>query len=167
MSEKHHLLEDNGEDTNLDRKISPRKRRNAVVLIVLLIGSLLYSFGLPSPSSLQSEENKKHSLHHRAERILKAHPLIDGHEDFLISLRARYNNHLYSTNFTKLFEKGGLQGQLDVPRIKEGHYGGTVHLCADEFARNSRAYSAQAPSGVLSGHVRRTYLISRMRAMNL
>jgi hypothetical protein len=129
MSEKHDFLEDHREDTNFERNSSPRKRRNAVILIVLLIGSLLYSFGLPSPSLLQSEKNKRHSLRHKAEKILKAHPLIDGHEDFLISLRARYNNHLYSTNFTKLFEKGGLQGQLDVPRIKEGHYGGTVNIC--------------------------------------
>jgi len=125
MSEKNNLLEDHKEDTHFEGDNFPRKRRNAVILIVLLLGSLLFSFSLPSPSLSPSAKNQITALRHRAEQILKAHPFVDGHEDFLISLSVRYNDHLYSTNFTKLFVKGGLQGQLDVPRIKEGHYGGT------------------------------------------
>jgi membrane dipeptidase len=39
-------------------------------------------------------------------------------------LRGRYQNHLSNENLTDLFENGGLEGHVDIPRIKKGSMGG-------------------------------------------
>lgn len=51
-------------------------------------------------------------------KILKRHPLIDGHNDLLIFLRFLYPD-IYNNDFKK-----GMRGQVDIPRIEAGHYGG-------------------------------------------
>ncbi|QIW99880.1 hypothetical protein AMS68_005398 [Peltaster fructicola] len=71
-----------------------------------------------------------------ARSILERHPLIDGHNDLLILLRYLYHSEIYSDNFTDAFEKTGLQGQVDLPRIDEGQLGGAFWsafvLCPDD-----------------------------------
>lgn len=62
---------------------------------------------------------------HNARRILSEHPLIDGHNDLLIRIRAVYNNNINDTSFQDLFENGGLSGETDIPRIERGQLGGT------------------------------------------
>jgi len=42
----------------------------------------------------------------------------------MILIRALYGNKINEGNFTSLFESGGLTGQVDIPRIKSGRYGG-------------------------------------------
>jgi len=59
-----------------------------------------------------------------AAKILAENPLIDGHNDLLILLRAYYGGHIYNENFTKSFEEGGLPGEFDVPRLETGQMGG-------------------------------------------
>ncbi|KAK3075694.1 hypothetical protein LTR53_000736 [Teratosphaeriaceae sp. CCFEE 6253] len=59
------------------------------------------------------------------QKILAEQPLIDGHNDLLILLRAVYGNRIYETNFTKPFEEGGLAGHFDIPRAEAGLIGGT------------------------------------------
>jgi membrane dipeptidase len=81
-----------------------------------------------------------HSLEQEAKWILKKHPLIgerlnvlfpnlpwcviDGHNDLLILIRGRFKNHISDQTFTSLFENGGLDGHVDLPRIKSGRMGG-------------------------------------------
>lgn len=66
----------------------------------------------------------KMSLSDRARKILSENPLIDGHNDLLISLRTDYHNHL-TDNVLKQFSNGTLHNkQTDMPRIQEGGYGG-------------------------------------------
>lgn len=60
----------------------------------------------------------------KAEIVLKANPLIDGHNDLLILLRMLYGNQIYSTEFPTLFENGGLPGHVDIPRLEAGLVGG-------------------------------------------
>lgn len=50
--------------------------------------------------------------------------LLDGHNDIAIRIRASYNNHIYNSNFTTPFEEGGLDGEVDIPRLREGLNGG-------------------------------------------
>jgi membrane dipeptidase len=40
-------------------------------------------------------------------------------------VRYVYGNKIYSKDFTELFEKGGLRGHVDLPRLKQGKAGGT------------------------------------------
>lgn len=42
----------------------------------------------------------------------------------MILLRGTFKNHIYGESFKEGFEKGGLAGHVDIPRIKEGKYGG-------------------------------------------
>ncbi|EMC91424.1 hypothetical protein BAUCODRAFT_326972 [Baudoinia panamericana UAMH 10762] len=59
-----------------------------------------------------------------AASLLSKYPLIDGHVDFLILVRAMYGNRIYEKNFTKPFEEGGLYGHVDIPKLDAGHMGG-------------------------------------------
>lgn len=65
-----------------------------------------------------------HAILSQAEVVLTSSPLIDGHNDLLILIRALDGNEINSDNFTKPFEQGGLAGAVDVPRMKKGKYGG-------------------------------------------
>ncbi|CAK4013563.1 related to renal dipeptidase [Lecanosticta acicola] len=81
-----------------------------------------------------------------AQKILKDNPLVDGHNDLLILLRAVYGNRIYDTNFTKPFEEGGLVGQFDLEKAEEGLLGGTfwsawVPCPADGFDFSDENYA--------------------------
>lgn len=58
----------------------------------------------------------------RARHLLRHHPLIDGHNDLAIKIRGEFGNHIYASNFTEPFERGGLEGNLDLPRMVVGQY---------------------------------------------
>lgn len=60
----------------------------------------------------------------RARNILATTPLIDGHVDFPVLLRAFFGNHIYHENFTKPFEQGDLPGHVDLQRLRLGQSGG-------------------------------------------
>ncbi|KAH8882780.1 Metallo-dependent hydrolase [Thozetella sp. PMI_491] len=60
----------------------------------------------------------------RVKQILTHTPLIDGHNDLPIVVRALYNNHIYEHGFSKGFEQGGLSGHIDLPRLRAGQNGG-------------------------------------------
>lgn len=49
----------------------------------------------------------------------------DGHDDFPIFIRMFYHNHIHESNFTESFANGTLGGHVDLPRLKNGHVGGT------------------------------------------
>ncbi|KAH9818586.1 Peptidase M19 family [Teratosphaeria destructans] len=57
-------------------------------------------------------------------KILLNHPLLDGHVDLLILIREIYGNQIYGSNFSELFENGGMAGHVDAPRIDQGLVGG-------------------------------------------
>lgn len=60
-----------------------------------------------------------------AAKVLTENPLIDGHNDLLILIRALWGSHIYNDNFTKPFEEGGMPGHFDFPRAKAGQLGGS------------------------------------------
>ena len=50
--------------------------------------------------------------------------MLDGHNDMAILIRFVYQNNLYNESFIEKFEKGGMFGQVDLPRLKIGMAGG-------------------------------------------
>ena len=50
--------------------------------------------------------------------------MIDGHNDLLIFVRSRYNNHIYDSSFKDKFENGGFPQHVDLPRLDQGKQGG-------------------------------------------
>lgn len=103
------------------------KRQKAIVpfsfMVFLLVFMLLMRLMFPHISEKVDAQRCDPSLS-RAHEILKAHPVIDGHNDLAIKIRLSYGNHIYYPNFTKPFEKGTLEGQVDLGRMKEGRYSG-------------------------------------------
>ncbi|KAF7596907.1 hypothetical protein BBP40_011952 [Aspergillus hancockii] len=95
----------------------------------LLIASLLVILvnGLP-PDTLGLQSFKRQTpltVEERVEKILRKTPLIDGHDDLPILIRAYYGNHIYQKNFTTDFVHGGFPGHVDLPRLSKGRVGGT------------------------------------------
>lgn len=107
-------------------------------LLLIFIAAVFYgsySYGIPG-----------HAVKSQAEVILAENPLIDGHNDLLILVRALYDNKVNGENFTKPFEKGGLAGHVDVPRLKQGQQGGAfwsafVPCPADGFNFSDKNYA--------------------------
>jgi membrane dipeptidase len=50
--------------------------------------------------------------------------MLDGHNDFPILIRSIYKNHIYDPDFAAGFERDGLPGHVDLPRLKSGKNGG-------------------------------------------
>lgn len=94
------------------------KHRTIVNTILLCCAAILLyiagAFSLFTASSLSG-----------ADKILAENPLIDGHNDLLILIRALYGNKIYGENFTEPFTHGNMSGQFDLPRAVEGRMGGT------------------------------------------
>lgn len=81
-----------------------------------------------------------------AAKVLSENPLIDGHNDLLILIRAIWGNHIYNDNFTTPFESGGMPGHFDFPRYKAGQMGGSFWSAfmpcpADGFDFSDEAYA--------------------------
>ena len=49
---------------------------------------------------------------------------LDGHNDLASLIRYAFQNNIYDKNFTDKWENGGLPGQVDLPRVKDGKIGG-------------------------------------------
>jgi membrane dipeptidase len=129
------------ERTPLHRQRPRGLRQNAsslAGLILIFIAAVYYGsyfYGVPG-----------HAVRSEAQTILDNHPLIDGHNDLLITLRVAYHNKINHPNFTKPFEEGGLTGHLDIPRLKQGQQGGAfwsafVPCPADGFDFSDRNYA--------------------------
>lgn len=78
--------------------------------------------------------------------ILTRDPLIDGHNDFLILVRALYRNKINDPEFSRLFEEGGFPGHFDAPRATAGRLGGAfwsafVPCPADPFDFSDETYA--------------------------
>ncbi|KAL9943204.1 hypothetical protein ACHAPW_007409 [Verticillium nonalfalfae] len=97
------------------------KRLIAAIVIVLVIG---LSISKPLAFWCHKSRHGPLTYEERAQKILKETPLIDGHNDLPILVRFLYNNHIDGKNFTEPFENGGMYGQVDLPRLKEGLNGG-------------------------------------------
>lgn len=81
-----------------------------------------------------------------AAKVLSKTPLIDGHNDMLILIRTKYDNHINSGNFSRDLIEGGMPGQFDIPRAKAGQMGGAfwsawVPCPADGFDFSDKNYA--------------------------
>ncbi|KXS95564.1 hypothetical protein AC578_5255 [Pseudocercospora eumusae] len=125
---------DNKPSPILERAIADSKSNNWTLFQLLFILScVVFGYTVFDPQKLAEFFSTK-SAHGTsfasaelatAHKILKENPLIDGHNDLLILIRALYNNHIYQSNFTKPFEEGDFTGHFDLPRADAGQLGGS------------------------------------------
>lgn len=136
-NESQHPAEKNGDlQAREETSTSPAKQapklswKWSLMILILFFASLFYfvhiirtAINTPTsnsrPSLVRDREHVKKAI-----KILSENPLIDGHNDLAILARALYKNRIYDDPFKKQWEKGGLIGHVDVPRIKKGRYGG-------------------------------------------
>ncbi|KAF2870359.1 renal dipeptidase family [Massariosphaeria phaeospora] len=91
------------------------------------LSAILFTSTSSNPTSLEPAPYPTYppTLETRVQQILKETPLIDGHNDLAYFLRWAYSHHIYLDNFTTPFETGGLDGQVDLIRLRQGQVGGT------------------------------------------
>lgn len=92
-------------------------------LTVILLGALaLMALAVHKPTIVCRWPAQ--SLADRARRVLAEVPLIDGHNDLLINIRAQYGGHIYGDNFTGPFSDGTYPGDTDLSKMARGQYAG-------------------------------------------
>lgn len=127
----------------IDRQAGSHKKNVSSLLGLLLIFAAAIMYG----SYFYGVPGSVPSLSSQAKTILEENPLIDGHNDLLILIRAFYDDKINGKNFTQRFEEGGLAGHVDVPRLKHGKQGGAfwsafVPCPADGFDFSDKNYAA-------------------------
>ncbi|KAG6038184.1 hypothetical protein E4U41_004469 [Claviceps citrina] len=110
-------------------KRSPRNmgayRLSLCLLTCLLILSALHKPALQCYTRVSDHVCRKTmTFEQRARRILARNPLIDGHIDLPILLRAVYHNHVDNDEWRQTFENGTMPGEVDLFRLKKGQSGG-------------------------------------------
>ncbi|GIK05746.1 hypothetical protein Aspvir_009859 [Aspergillus viridinutans] len=81
------------------------------------------------------------TIEQRVDKILSDTPLIDGHDDLPIFIRAFFNNKIYADNFTVPFTQGNLKGHVDLPRLSKGKVGGTFWSVFVQCPKNWEDFS--------------------------
>ncbi|KAF2429927.1 hypothetical protein EJ08DRAFT_670819 [Tothia fuscella] len=80
----------------------------------------------------------------------------------MILIRGRFQNHIYNSNYTKPFEKGGLAGQVDIPRITKGQYGGAFWSALMPCPRNGSDFSNEAYAPIVRATLEQLDLYHRL-----
>ncbi|KAI1261253.1 dipeptidase [Xylariaceae sp. FL1019] len=143
MSDKLLLDEDVSKQQQPLRSRKPLAK--AFVLITLLL-TLLGTLTIPKTRCSHAINaaiygNRPMSVEDRAHKILSKTPLIDGHNDLAIMIRVLYNNHIYNSNFTEPFEKGGMRQHVDLPRLRDGQNGGAFWSVFTPCPEDGQDYS--------------------------
>ncbi|CAK7265345.1 hypothetical protein SEPCBS57363_001534 [Sporothrix epigloea] len=97
-----------------------------LVALTMLLGAQMLAGRLHGRDSCHHHHQSTTDLtiEERVARILEDTPLIDGHNDFPILIRALYNNHINNEKFRDGFERDGLPLHVDLPRLRAGKNGG-------------------------------------------
>lgn len=104
------------------------------------------------------------SIEDRVHNILSETPLIDGHNDLAILIRALYNNHIYDKKFTEPFTKGGMPSHVDLPRLREGQNGGAFWSVFTPCPPNGSDYSEENYAASVQLTLQQIDLMTRLQA---
>ncbi|KAK8222874.1 membrane dipeptidase-domain-containing protein [Phyllosticta paracitricarpa] len=102
------------------------------------------------------------SVEYRARKILRHNPLIDGHNDLFIVLRALYGDHVYGETFKERFENGGLEQHTDIPRLEAGMSGGAFWSAFEPCPANGSDFSDAAYAPIVKATLEQLDLYHRL-----
>ncbi|KAI1284551.1 dipeptidase [Xylaria sp. FL0933] len=149
----------------------PRARRSIAkylissAFILIILGSLIHpKTQCYHPFAQGSSRFRPMSIEDRVEAILSETPLIDGHNDLAILIRAAYNNHIYQENFTEPFTKGGMISHTDLPRLKKGLNGGAFWSVYTPCPENGSDYSDENYAASVQLTLQQIDLMHRLQA---
>ncbi|KAI9814739.1 MAG: hypothetical protein M1827_003005 [Pycnora praestabilis] len=149
---------------------SRRLNLNRISIIFVAFSSLFFLAAILVPGGLtsrwQDPEPPKDAttVEERANQILSETPLIDGHNDLAITIRFTYDNHIYDSNFTEPFEKGGFVSHVDLPRLTQGKVGGSFWSAFWLCPKNGTDFSDEAYAPVIHGTLLQIDLLKRLQA---
>ncbi len=153
LNEKRRIYEnalDNLEHGRPIKRVSrpPSPFTSFLIVSLCYISFVAYNIFFGVPLDGDHRVPRVLTVEERATKILTENPLIDGHNDLMILLRFLYKNQIYGTNFTDKFERGGLEGQVDLPRLDQGMLGGAFWSAFMLCPSNASDFSdeAYAPS---------------------
>lgn len=120
------------EDEDDTRSISTNTRAAISNIISIFTVVVFFAFVavLLSPRDrhfqppFSSPPRSHRTVEERATSILKETPLFDGHNDLAIFIRGGYQNQIHTKQFRDKFENGGLEYNVDLPRLTSGMVGG-------------------------------------------
>ncbi|RMD43922.1 hypothetical protein DV735_g1193, partial [Chaetothyriales sp. CBS 134920] len=117
---------------------------------------------VPSPSP---RPRPSRTLEQRVNSILKETPLIDGHIDLAILIRAVYKNKIHTEEFRSRFEDGGLSLNVDLPRLDSGLVGGALWSAFVECPQNaSTDFSDEQYASAVSQTLSQIDVLRRLQA---
>ncbi|KAK8092452.1 uncharacterized protein PG998_014937 [Apiospora kogelbergensis] len=99
------------------------------------------------------------SIEDGVQAVLSGAPLIDGHNDFGIWIRAFYHNHIYAENFTG---NGQLYGQVDFPRLKQGQLRGQFWSVYTECPKKQNDFNDSTYHETIHDTLQQIDLVSRL-----
>ncbi|RMZ78154.1 hypothetical protein DV738_g4030, partial [Chaetothyriales sp. CBS 135597] len=133
-----------------------------LAFISILIGPSDGDGDVPSPSP---HPRPSKTLEQRVNSILRETPLIDGHVDLAILVRAVYKNKIHTAEFRSKFEDGGLQLNVDLPRLDSGLVGGALWSAFVECPQNaSTDFSDEQYSSAVAQTLSQIDLLRRLQA---
>ncbi|EFX04160.1 microsomal dipeptidase precursor [Grosmannia clavigera kw1407] len=141
-----------------------------IVLVVLALIGLMHtgfyrSAAMPCMSRHEAVPLSSLSIADRVDRILSTTPLIDGHNDFAIFIRAAYKNHIYGDDFRKGFEKDGLPQHVDLPRLRAGKNGGAFWSVFVGCPANGTDYSDDNYADSVRDTFQQIDVVNRVKAL--
>ncbi|EXJ78991.1 membrane dipeptidase [Capronia epimyces CBS 606.96] len=138
-------IEEDEDDTQLSPLTSARSALStisAIFTIVVFVGFVIAFLGpsFQNDNPIPLPHNPPSTISDRVFSILDGTPLIDGHNDLAIFIRDAYKNKIHSKEFKDKFENGGLELNVDLPRLRRGQAGGALWsafvACPDDASDN-------------------------------
>ncbi|KAI0873636.1 dipeptidase [Hypoxylon argillaceum] len=148
----------------------PRARMSIAKALILSAFTLIFLGSLLRRSPCRHALAHGHprlrpmSIEDRVHNILSETPLIDGHNDLAILIRALYNNHIYDKKFTEPFTKGGMPSHVDLPRLREGQNGGAFWSVFTPCPPNGSDYSEENYAASVQLTLQQIDLMTRLQA---
>lgn len=112
----------------------------ALVVTLFAQGASEGIWGPSNPKPVPSNPDDS-GIYMRVRSILDKTPLIDGHDDLAWRIRYLYQNQIYQEAFTSSFERDGMAGQVDLPRLKSGQVGGSFWSAYTNCPANGSDFS--------------------------
>jgi membrane dipeptidase len=161
---EHYDEEEEGAEEPSTSMQSALKRLIGFFSVVVFL-AFLVSFLSPSMTDQRPiPYNPPRTISERVNAILEHTPLIDGHNDLAIFLRGAYGNKLHNATFRDTFENGGLELQVDLPRLRKGKVGGAFWSAFVVCPANaSEDFSDPEYSGAVSHTLQQIDLLRRLQ----
>lgn len=116
------------QDEILDGRSTARRALSSLSGIFTIVVFFAFVALMLGPTDWQTRPpippGRHATIEERVDHILHETPLFDGHNDLAILIRGAYKNKINDPAFKTKFEKGGLYGDVDLPRLRKGKAGG-------------------------------------------